>query len=268
MPTIRLLACDLDGTLIGDDYTISPRVREALQAAQAQGVHVTLATGRSFPSTLPFAQTLQIRTPLICYQGGLIQHPLSGEVLYQATMDRAIAEEAIALAHERGWHLVLYVGEEIYLEGLRRPLDFYHNLLGTRLRLVEDLRTALTQDPVKFLFVAEEPQADEIERVLRRRFDRRIVIVRSHRLFVEGNPPGVSKGAALAHLAALLKVPQEAVMAIGDQGNDVTMLRWAGVGVAMGNASPEARAAADWIAPPLEADGVAVAVERFVLRDP
>jgi hypothetical protein len=119
--------------------------------------------------------------------------------------------------------------------------------------------------PVKFLFIAEPIQADRIEAAMRRRFEGQMEIVRSHANFVEGNPLGVSKGDALCRLAHHLGIPQERVMAIGDQGNDVAMIAWAGVGVAMGNASPAATAVADWIAPPLSEDGAAVAIEHFIL---
>jgi hypothetical protein len=93
-------------------------------------------------------------------------------------------------------------------------------------------------------------------------------VVRSHTLFVEGNPIGVDKGDALRRLSAYLDVPQDRVMAIGDQGNDVPMISWAGLGVAMGNGSDAAKAVSDWIAPPLSAAGAAVAIERFLLTFP
>jgi hypothetical protein len=103
---------------------------------------------------------------------------------------------------------------------------------------------------------------------MRQRFESRMEIVRSHAKFVEGNPLGVSKGDALGRLADHLRIPQKQVMAIGDQGNDVSMIAWAGVGVAMGNGSRAAKAVADWIAPPFSENGAAVAIERFILSPP
>ena len=101
---------------------------------------------------------------------------------------------------------------------------------------------------------------------MHQRFEGQMEIVRSHANFVEGNPLGVSKGDALRRLARHVGVTQERVMAIGDQGNDVSMIRWAGVGVAMGNASPKAKAVAEWIAPPFSENGAAAAIERFILN--
>jgi len=265
---IRLLALDLDGTLIDDGLVISPGVRRAIAAAQEHGVAVTLATGRMFDATLPFAHDLGITAPLVCYQGGLIQAPDSDVPLYRATMEPALVREVLEWQARRGWHVVLYADDDVFIAGQQYPEIFYRSLLGERLVWVDDLSPVLEQhEPVKFLVVvAEPPEADRIEAELRRGFEGRMEVVRSHAMFVEGNPLGVSKGDALRRLAAYLGVPQAQVMAVGDQGNDVPMIAWAGVGVAMGNASHAAKAVADWIAPPLAEDGAAVAIERFVLN--
>ncbi len=269
-PPYRLLACDLDGTLMGDDTTIRPRVRRALAVAQARGIHVTLATGRGFPATLPFARSLNITLPLICYQGGLIKHPLTGELLFRATMERSLVLQVVELARARDWHLVVYLDDDMYLQELRHPLGFYHDLLGSNLHFADDLASTINangQDPAKFIIIAAKAESDRIQTELNARFGRQMVVVRSHDLFVEGNPLGVDKGDALRRLARHLGVPQAQVMAIGDQGNDVPMLAWAGLGVAVGSGSAVARAAADWVAPPLAADGAAVAIERFLLGE-
>jgi Cof subfamily protein (haloacid dehalogenase superfamily) len=263
---IRLLALDLDGTLIDDELVISPDVRRAIAEAQARGVRVTLATGRMLDATLPFARDLDITVPLICYQGGLIQALGSDVPLYRATMEPALVREMLEWQAQRGWHVVLYADNDVFVAEQQYPEIFYRMLLGERLVWVDNLSPVLEQhEPVKFLVVAERPEADRIEREMRQRFEGRMEVVRSHEMFVEGNPLGVSKGDALQRLATHLDIPQEQVMAVGDQGNDVPMIAWAGVGVAMGNGSPAARAVADWIAPPLAEDGAAAAIERFIL---
>jgi hydroxymethylpyrimidine pyrophosphatase-like HAD family hydrolase len=102
---------------------------------------------------------------------------------------------------------------------------------------------------------------------MRAAFDEQIHIVPSHPYMVEGLPAGVDKGQGLAWLADYCGIPQTAVLAVGDNDNDVPMILWAGVGVAMGNASPAARAAADWVAPPVAEDGAAAALEKFVFHN-
>lgn len=263
---IGLLALDLDGTLIDERMTIPGRVRQAVAQAQEQGVTVTLATGRMLEATVPFALDLGIEAPLICYQGGLIQALDAEEPLYRATMDPALVREVLAWHAERGWHIVLYADDALFIAERRYSESFYRNLLGENLQWADDLVSVLDHHkPAKFLFIVEPAQADLIELAMRQQFEGRMEIVRSHARFVEGNPLGVSKGDALRRLADHLGIPQRRVMAIGDQGNDVSMIAWAGVGVAMGNGSRAAKAVADWIAPPFSENGTAVAIERFIL---
>jgi Cof subfamily protein (haloacid dehalogenase superfamily) len=266
---IELLALDVDGTLIDEQMVISRPVRRAVSLAQSRGVTVTIATGRMLDSALPFARELGIEAPLICYQGGLIQAPDAEGPLYRATMSAELVRDALAWRQDgadHDWHLVLYADDSLFVAELRYPESYYRNLLGKNLRRVEDLASVLDQyEPVKFLFIADPDEADEIEAAMRQRFGGQMEVVRSHANFVEGNPLGVSKGDALSRLAEHLGVPRERVMAVGDQGNDIPMIRWAGVGVAMGSGSPAAKAAADWVAPPFSMNGLAAAIERFIL---
>ncbi len=264
---VRLIVLDMDGTLIGPDLVVSPRLRRAIATAQERGIAVTLATGRMFDFVRPFARDLGITVPFISYQGGLIQ-AADGPPIYRATMDRALMREVLELCARRGWRPVLYADDEVYLTERDRPESFYRYMLGERLVWVDDLAKVVEEhEPLKFIIFVEPQQAAEVEAQLRQRFDGRMSIVRSHEMIVEGNPLGAAKIDALRRLAAYLGVAQAEVMVVGDQDNDAEMIAWAGVGVAMGNGSPAAKAAADWIAPPLEEDGAAVAIERFVLEE-
>lgn len=264
---IRLLALDLDGTLMDDSMVIkSDRVRRAIAAAQAREVIVTLATGRMFDFLLPFAHDLGITAPLICYQGGLIQASGAETPIYRATIRPTLVREVLAFKARRGWHLVLYAGDDVFLDERRHPDQFYRDMLGERLVWVDDLASVLEQhEPIKFLVFVEPHEAEGVLAELRQQFAGQMELTRSHARIVEGNPLGVSKGDALRRLAEHLGVPQAEVMAIGDQDNDLPMITWAGLGVAMGNGSPAVKAAADWVAPPVTEDGAAVAIERFIL---
>jgi len=260
---IRLIALDVDGTLVDHNFKFSPRVKSAIAQAQQRGIAVTLATGRSPRAARPFAEELEINVPLICFQGGLIAER-DGHVLHRITLDRGLAAQIIAFAQSRNWHASLYQGGQFYLTELRLPIAFYQGLLDPQVHLVPDLSSVLDDEPDKILMIAEG-NSEEIEAELRRQFGDRAQIVRSHEMFIEAVPLGVDKGQGLAWLAGRLGVPRSQVMAIGDQDNDAPMVAWAGLGVAMGNASAACRAVADWIAPPVAADGAAVAIEQFVL---
>ena len=292
--TYRLLVLDLDGTVMGDDQRIRPAVREAVRRAQAAGVAVTVATGRGFDAALSYARQLDIARPMICYQGGLIKNPVDGTVLHEETFSTALAHKLIgwvAARMQQPFHLsseahelpevldhlsfevgriemALFLDGVMYLQGLEQESDFYYRYFGQRVQPVADLAEALHAKPSKAMFIAHPATGDEILPELKATFASRLQIVRSHPLFVEATPPEVSKGRGVARLAAHLGIPQSATIAVGDNENDLSMVQWAGLGVAMGNAAPEVKAAADWIAPSVAEDGVAAVIERFILSVP
>ncbi|MFP4394422.1 MAG: Cof-type HAD-IIB family hydrolase, partial [Anaerolineales bacterium] len=235
---------------------------------------ITLATGRMFAATRAFAEDLGITAPLICYQGGGVQALGEDEPQHRILLSKKITQHALALAQEQGWHTVLYANGHVYLKEERHDPSFYQRLLGPDITVgMPWMEVLATHVPDKVLFIADPEAIPEMARILKRRFaggeDKaaEAEIVRSHEKFIEVVPLGATKGAALAWLASCLEIPQAEVMAVGDQENDLSMVEWAGVGVAMGNATPQVQAAADWIAPPLSEDGAAMAIERFILHD-
>ena len=266
--TYRLVALDLDGTLMGSDLIIPPVVREAIAAARERGVCVTLATGRMFGATLPFARQLGLTDPLICYQGALIRHPVTGEVAAHTPMGGAEAAEAVELLLDAGIFAIAYVDERLCFTERRAEFDFYlqHHPEGAEVVIRPDLPDFLrATPPTKLLFVAEP---DVVTRELARlapHFGPRLATTRSHAHYGELTAPDISKGRALATLAARLGVPREAVVAIGDQENDRSMLEWAGLGLAMGNAPPAIQRAARAVIPPVSEAGVAWALRRYIL---
>ncbi len=264
----RLAVFDLDGTLLPDPVkrTFSPRTHAAIRAAQAQGVMVTLASGRTFRSLLPFAQALGIEAPLLCYQGAWIQLPNAPEPLVRQPLAPELARLALELADEHDWLATLYTGELHYVKKLPFAESLYRDLMGELIQ-VSDWGTVLMSQPVdKVLFIAHDEVIPTIMAALCARLDGRATVVRSHRYFCEVIPLGVSKGQAVAWLAQYLGIPRERVLAVGDQENDIEMIRWAGTGVAMGNAPEVVKVVADWVAPSAEEDGAAVALEWWLHR--
>ncbi|HHX42588.1 MAG TPA: HAD family phosphatase [Chloroflexi bacterium] len=264
---LRLIALDLDGTLLHEDLTISPRVRRSLACAASAGVRLTLASGRGYPAMRRWANELAITTPLICYQGAVVVDAATCQRIYQRTFGYDTVRAVVAFVRARDLSLTLYVGDEIYVENKRHTDAFYDQWFGLPTHQVDDLLTALPGEPDKFLIVGEEDALDALRPAVEDAFGDQLQIVRSHRYFLEGLAAGASKGQALAWLAGELGIAREETMAIGDSGNDRSMIAWAGLGVAMGNASEEAKAVADWIAPGIDEDGVAEAIERHCLGD-
>jgi Cof subfamily protein (haloacid dehalogenase superfamily) len=267
--TYKLIALDLDGTTLGPGLEIQPAVANAIAAAQSQGVRVTLATGRMFGSTVPYARQLDIHDPLICYQGALIRDPISGEVYQHVVTPGDLAAEAIGMLLERGVFVIAYIDERLCAAEQRAELDLYLQWHPEGIEVVIDPNLATLvreRPPTKLLFVADSAIVEREIARLAAHFAGRLSAVRSHALFGELTALGISKGAALAALAARLGIPREQVVAIGDQENDLPMIEWAGLGLAMGNAIPAVRAAAHAVIPPVEEAGVAWAIEHYVLR--
>ena len=265
---IRLLALDLDGTIISDRMQVSPRVRRALRLAQNAGVRVTLATGRLFHGTQALADDLDIHEPLICYQGALVQDPDTEEVYVRRSVPLEAAHEFVDFVRGCRWDMCLCVDDRVYVEEVTPSLRFYTEYSPVKVQLtsVGDLRAFLSSDPLKIVVVVETEEAATVDDVLRERFKGRLRIVRSSHRFVEATNLTASKGQALSFLAQMRGVAQMETMAIGDNDNDADMVAWAGLGIAMGNASDAVKAAASYVVPSIEEDGAALAIERFILE--
>lgn len=264
LPHIQLLAVDLDGTTLNASGTISARVRQALADAAQRCIWVTIATGRNLPSARPFTKLMHINAPIICLQGSLIYDLAEERVLRRCRLASELICELIA-AREVQWPVAAYRSEQIFVVDSQLARAIYAAIRQEPI-CVPDLCQALHPEGAdKLLFDVPEHEVPGALHILRALVGDQACVVRSDKHYVEVIPKDADKGNALRWLAQYLGIPREAVMAIGDQDNDASMIAWAGVGVAMGNGSESAKAVADWIAPPIEQDGAAIAIERFIL---
>jgi Cof subfamily protein (haloacid dehalogenase superfamily) len=268
---VQLLALDLDGTIFGDDLVISPRTRAAIRAAQDARVIVTIATGRMFRAARLIADDLGIDGPLICYQGALVQHSATGEILYHKTIPLPLAHEIVSATAERGLHLNVYMNDNLYVEKLTPEARFYAQInMDMAVNITGDLHTWLDaqvgDEPTKLVIVTDIEQTDATLALFTALYGDRLQVIKSHARFTEFTNKECSKGRALASLAAHYYIPQQNVMAIGDGHNDLDMIAWAGYGVAMATAPQAVLDVARIICPPLSQDGAADTIERYVLR--
>ena len=269
---IKLVALDLDGTLFTDDLVISERTRRAIEAAQQRGVLVTLATGRMFTSARKIAADLGIDAPLICYQGALVQHSRTGEVLYHKTVPLELAHELIGATTRRGLHLNVYLDDRLFVARMTEGARYYSRInYGLELTEVGDLHAWLDaqggKGPTKLVIVTPQEQTDAVLAEFSALYAEQLQVTKSHPRFTEFTNKECSKGTALAFLAAYVGVRREQVMAIGDGHNDLDMLAWAGYGLAMPSAPQTVLDAAHSVCLPLHEDGAAEAIERLVLLD-
>lgn len=261
----RLVALDLDDTILRRDLTCSPRVKEAIQAVKEAGVLVTLATGRMFQSTLPYAQELGITLPLICYQGALVQDPVSKEVIFHRPVPLEMARQVIQRVRRWSLHINAYVDDELYVEKASPEAERYVQIARVPLHVVGDFLSFLTAPPTKLVIVSEEATIDRAMQELRAVFGQSLYITKSLPMFCEIAHPGCNKGVALSMLASHLGVSREETIALGDGLNDLEMIQWAGLGIAMGNAPPEVKAAAQRVTGTVQEDGAAQVLEDIFL---
>ena len=269
-PSIKLAALDLDHTLVGPDLTLTPRVKDAVARTLARGVAVTIVTGRGAAITGRYAAELGLTAPVVCFQGGLVYDYQARRVLHELRMDPAVIPVITRLSEQHGWNLQFETATMSYLPRVSgHPQALLDLLRLAGWQRVDDLTTDLPETPFKFILTVNDPaERDALASELRARLAEaglNIDVVPSHPILVEGLPAGLNKAKGLAWLADYLGVARETVLAVGDNDNDAPMLEWAGVGVAMGNGSPAALAAADWVAPSVAEDGVAAALEKYVL---
>lgn len=262
--SIKLIAIDIDDTLVTDELVIPAACKVAIQEAQEAGVRVVLATGRMFQATIGFARELNLNGPLICYNGALVQ-PVQGPPLFHHTVPLDLAWEIIAFGKRENLHVNVYLDDELYVEKVNEYTRFYTSISRVEARAIGDLLTFVNRPPTKVLYVSEPEVVEKWRPLLAERYRGQLEVFRSKPQYLEFTGAGVSKGAALRELAEYYHLDCTEVMAIGDSFNDIPMLEYAGVGVAVANAPAEVRRHADWVTLSNEEAGVAEAIRQFVL---
>ena len=269
---IKLLVLDIDGTIAGHSNTISEPVKQAIIAAQARGIQVAIATGRMYRSALRFHQDIGSTLPLMAYQGAWIQDPITQKIHRHWAVSREIAHKLLDYFEQPELRSLLsvhfYINDQLYVRELTRETQIYAERSGITAIPVGDLRQTLTNEPTKILALCDDTDViDKLLGNLRRQYTpAELYLTTSVATFFEATNASVNKGTAVRYLAEeLLGLQLANVMAIGDNFNDVEMLEYVGLGVAMGNAPAGVQAIAQWVAPSVEEDGAAVAIEKFLL---
>ena len=263
----RLVICDLDGTAATFDQTVRPAVRAAMQAVVDSGQWITISTGRGYQLLKPFLPLVVVNAPLVCCNGGLIVEPTTRRILFVEPMDLPLAHDLIRLAQRDGLQMLVYLDDmETMLEHRRGDPGFVLRRDGEFVGLANDPVAVVSRPPHKLIVLTDSPAETPVAGAhLQEYIGERARVLASSPQVLEVIMPGMSKAHSMSWLADYLGVKQEETVAIGDGDNDVEMLEWAGLGIAMGNATPGTRVAADWVAPPVEEDGLAVALHRFVI---
>jgi Cof subfamily protein (haloacid dehalogenase superfamily) len=225
---------------------------------------VVVVTGRMFRSVRPYLEQAGLTDPVICYQGAVVADPASGEFLLHVPLPLEEALEAIAAVEDEGFPVNCYVDDLLYVARVTPGSRSYADFQGLEIHEVGDLRSWLDRDPTKLVAVGDPLELDGLEVRMKARFAGRLYISKSLPFFLEFAHPSVTKGSGLDFLAARLDVPRERTIAFGDGENDVELVEWAGFGVAVANAHDRVLAAADWVCPRVDDEGVAQVLEALL----
>ncbi|GIL55625.1 hypothetical protein Vafri_11159 [Volvox africanus] len=265
---IKLIASDVDGTLLNHQQQLTPAVEAAVKQASALGVPLVVATGKARgPWAHEVLPRLGLTTPGVFLQG-LLVYDADGSRLYEQQLPADVAQDCISLAKARGITLTAYCGERILCaatDSHTDRLNFYKEpppeAVGDLARIVGEIQIQ------KLIFMADQFVIDSLRPEVEQLLTGRASLTTALSGMLEVLPLGASKGAGLSWLLEHLGVDPAHVMALGDGENDVEMLQMAGLGVAMGNAGPKAKSAADVVLEETnDEDGVAKAIIRYVLE--
>lgn len=266
---IRLIVADLDGTLLNSAHVLSPRTIEVVRRAMANGARFTVATGKTFPAVRLPIETFDIRLPVICHNGTAIYAP-DGALLHAQPIDRALAMDAVQMALDNDMTAVVYVDHGLISHVWDANTDEIIAHHEPEPAIVDDIVEALRANyrPYKLVLMnQDEARVIAFMQKLQAAYGERALVLRTGLAsVVEVLPPGVSKGTALDYILNQIGLHAHDVLCLGDSFNDIEMMQRARIGVAMANAPLAVRESADYVTASNDEDGVALAIERFVLQ--
>lgn len=268
---IKLIAIDLDGTLLDNNKSISSKNLNVLQEVQRQGVRIVLCSGRPLPGIKPYLNLLDLNKPgnfAITYNGGVVQRTDSGQIISEKILTHRDIISLYQLSREIGVPMNFLDRERVYCPAPPEGVPSLYGLVNQSLPLVHASMDHLPADLKinKAVFCTDQSVLDEAIQSIPESFRRSYTMMKSKTFMFEILNKEADKAHGLEIVGSMLNIRAEEMMALGDQENDLAMIRYAGCGVAMGNAIQEVKDSARFVTKANTDDGVAYAVERFALN--
>lgn len=266
----KILAMDIDGTLTDSDKNISPATKAALTHMMELGHGVVLASGRPLTGIRRYQRELELERfggYVLAFNGGCMVECRTGEILDKKVLEQGLLPDLYAFAKERGCGLATHVGDvSVSAFEPDRYVDLEARINGMTVVKPENFVEYVDFEMYKCLMTADPSRAAEVEKELRERCGDRADVYRSDPYFIEVMPRNVDKGTAMGRLLELIGGDWADTICCGDGYNDISMIKRAGLGVAMRNAQPQVRESADYVAPSNDEDGIVHVIERFILE--
>lgn len=264
----KLIAFDIDGTVLNEEGELTARTEAALKSAIAAGIKVLSATGRMYPSARPILRQIGVTSPCIVYNGAQVRDPVSEDIVFELALDCELTSDVLSFFHKNNWYVQIYHDDKLLVEDDGDERCRYYEMVS-RIKAVPLGKRFwdFNGSSVKILGIAFENDVyqDMVKRTVEE-FGDRLYTAESQDAFIEMVHRNINKARSLARVANMLGIAQKDVLAFGNGANDREMLSWAGVGVAMGNAPNRVKECADMTAPDNDSDGVAVIIEKLLQR--
>lgn len=269
MSDIKMLVLDIDGTLTNSQKEITLETKRAINLIQERGHKVMLASGRPTPGMRRYAEELQLEKYggyLLSFNGGRIINCRTGEIVFQKMFPQTLIPKLYHFAKENDCGILTYIGDRI-ISGTR--LDEYiaieSRINGMPVQEVDNFLDFVDFDVNKLLMTADGDRAEKYVEILNEKYGDRISVYRSEPFFIELMPQGVDKASSIDRMLSTVGMTRENIICCGDGYNDVTMIEYAGVGVAMANAQDKVKEKADYITKSNDEDGIVQVIDEFIL---
>lgn len=264
----KILALDLDGTLTNGKKEITPHTLDVLMQVQQKGLRLVLASGRPPEGIIPLAEQLRLKEYggyILAFNGGLIIDCSTGNTIYQKVLDTSVYKHLYEVGNTENFKILSYLNHCIACEDIENQYVRYEARLNKmQLKKLNSFLDEINFPEPKCLIVGDENKLAVLEKELVTYYEGKMSIYRSEPFFLEVLPLGIDKGRCLDYLLNYLGVKRDELMVCGDGYNDLSMIEYAGLSVAMSNAQNVVKDAADYITLSNEEDGVAAAVKKFI----
>lgn len=261
----KLVALDVDGTLLNPQHQLSPRNAAALRALVAKGVHVVLSTGKMYVGIEGLVAELGLSSPQITSGGAVITE--NGQLIQEWTVPKALAVEVIEMCEAMGLTAVVLRDGKTYAAAINADTDYMETYSDPHPIVVQPLTDGLEPEPTQIYMIAyrQDARFNEAVGIFEQKFGKQLSVKRSSPYYLEFIHPNASKGTALQFLSQRLQIDPTEMLAIGDSFNDLSMFATVGHSVAMGHSPAQVQAAATEVTATNGEDGVALALERLIL---
>lgn len=261
---VKLIIMDLDGTLLGKQGFIPEENIRVLKKARDRGIGVTIASGRMHRTVISAAEAIGVTIPLVTYNGAMIREPRTdGRILFQKNLEEESVREILARLAPLGPHIQAYLTDDLYVEHDNELIQYYSREKSVPYTVVDSFLDLPSLEMTKFLII--EKRYGMMDRVREELAGiSGIETELSSRSYCEVIAQGINKGAGLRRLCDHLGITPENVIAFGDQENDISMLKTAGLGIAMGNAPDKVKQAAGYVTDHCDEAGVARALLKWI----